>query len=103
MRKAEVFNNGVPAGEFIEFEKNKNYKFTYYNNYSSSPISLTMPVAAKEFHFNSFPPFFEGLLPEGIMLDSLLRTAKIDADDYFTQLMYVGGDLVGSVTVKELL
>ena len=44
--------------------------------------------------------FFEGLLPEGIMLEGLLRYAKIDKNDYFSQLIQVGHDLVGNVTVE---
>jgi serine/threonine-protein kinase HipA len=50
--------------------------------------------------FETFPPFFEGLLPEGYQLDALLRKAKLDKNDYFSQLVTVGRDLVGSVTVE---
>ena len=62
-----------------------------------------MPVKIKGFYFNSFPPFFDGLLPEGIQLDGLLRIKKIDRDDYFSQLMATGADLVGAVSVEEIL
>lgn len=102
MRIAKVYNYGTPAGEFQEVEMNKKYKFRYFENYNGKSISLTLPVKQNEFTFDSFPPFFEGLLPEGIMLDSLLRTAKIDVNDLFSQLIYVGEDLVGSVTVEEI-
>jgi len=102
MRKAKIYNNGIAAGEFYELEANKSYEFIYYENYAGEPVSLTMPVGHKKFKFDSFPPFFEGLLPEGILLENLLRTAKIDRNDLFSQLMYVGNDLVGSVTVKEI-
>ncbi len=44
----------------------------------------------------------EGLLPEGEMLGGLLRQLKIDAKDLFSQLMAVGRDLVGAVTVEEI-
>jgi serine/threonine-protein kinase HipA len=67
-----------------------------------NPVSLTMPVKFKEFSFNSFPPFFDGLLPEGIQLDGLLRFKKIDKDDYFSQLVAAGADLVGAVSVEEM-
>jgi serine/threonine-protein kinase HipA len=56
----------------------------------------------KEFNFNSFPPFFDGLLPEGIQLDGLLRFKKIDKYDYFSQLIAAGADLVGAVSVEEM-
>ena len=51
------------------------------------------------YRFKAFPSFFEGLLPEGPQLDALLRKAKLDKKDYFGQLLQVGNDLVGSVTV----
>lgn len=91
------------AGYLLEVEKNKNYKFLYTKNYSDEPISLTMPIVEKEFNFNSFPPFFDGLLPEGIQLDGLLRIRKIDSNDYFSQLIAAGADLVGAVSVEEIL
>ena len=101
MRKAKVYNFGKYAGELIEIEKSKKYKFIYNNDYDRAAISLTMPVSKKEFEFDGFPPFFEGLLPEGMQLDALLRQTKTDKNDFFAQLVLVGEDLVGSVTVEE--
>lgn len=102
MRKAKVFNFGIYAGELVEIEKGKKYHFTYDDNYNGSPISLTFPINKKEFSFNEFPPFFEGLLPEGIQLDALLRQSKIDRNDFFSILLITGKDLVGSVTLEEV-
>lgn len=101
MRKAAVFINGTKAAELIE-HNSKSYELNYEQNYQGLAISLTLPVKRKPFTFNQFPTFFEGVLPEGMMLDSLLRTRKIDKDDYFSQLMAVGMDLVGHVTVEEI-
>jgi len=103
MRIAKVYMHNKLAGYLTEVEKNKKYKFSYNDNFKGNPISLTMPVEIKEFNFNSFPPFFDGLLPEGIQLDGLLRIKKIDKDDYFSQLMATGADLVGAVSVEEML
>lgn len=102
MRKVKVFFNQVPAGILTELEKNRDYRFEYLNEYFGPPISLTLPKEKKEFSFSSFPPFFEGLLPEGPQLESLLRLAKLDRDDYLGQLTTVGRDLVGAVTVEAL-
>ncbi len=99
MRKAKIYNHGILAGELVELELKKRYRFNYSDNYDGDPISLSMQVKEKEFVYETFPPFFEGLLPEGVMLSSLLRIAKLDADDLFAQLVYVGEDLIGSVTV----
>jgi serine/threonine-protein kinase HipA len=101
MRKAKVYNFGIPAGELIEIEQDRKYKFVYFDEYGGQPISLTMPVEKKEFTFEEFPPFFDGLLPEGVQLEALIRQMKIDKYDLFAQLVQVGKDLVGSVTVEE--
>ena len=101
MRKAKIYNFGKFAGELIEFEKGKSYKFIYDKKYDGTPISLTMPVEKKEFLFDRFPPFFEGLLPEGMQLEALVRQTKTDKSDFFSIIVITGKDLVGSVTVEE--
>lgn len=98
MRKAEVYVSDLLAG-YLE-EHNEGYKFQYTDAYQGSPVSLTMPLTHRSYQFKEFPPFFEGLLPEGAQLDALLRREKLDRKDLFGQLTTVGGDLVGDVTVK---
>jgi len=94
--------HGERAGMLIEVKKNEKYRFIYDEEYDGQPISVTMPVEKKEFQYEQFPPFFEGLLPEGVNLEMLLRTKKIDRNDAFSQLMAVGEDTVGAVTVREV-
>jgi len=101
MRRAEVSIHGIPAGILEEIEAGKKYRYTYFENYIGPSIALTMPVDEKEYIFDRFPPFFDGLLPEGLLLEGLLRLRKIDKFDYLSQLMAVGSDLVGAVTVQE--
>lgn len=101
MRKARIFVNAIDAGVLEELTKGK-YKFSYHADYHGAPVSLTMPLANKVYEFDVFPPFFEGLLPEGIMLEAVLRKYKIDRNDYFGLLIIVGQDVVGAVTIEEL-
>jgi serine/threonine-protein kinase HipA len=100
MRKAAVILNGIKAAEFIEHSR-KLYEIKYLADYKGNPISLTLPIQTESFMFNQFPHYLDGVLPEGSMLDALLRTKKIDRDDLFSQLVAVGEDLVGHITVKE--
>ncbi len=102
MRKAKVLINNTEAGTLTELQFGKEYRFEYLKGYSGPPISLTMPVSQHVYEFNSFPPFFDGLLPEGYQLEGLLKFGKIDRNDLFSQLVAVGDDLVGNVTVKEV-
>ncbi len=102
MRRAKVYVKGIEAGILIEVEKGKEYVFEYLDQYNGLVGSRTMPINGKSFKYNKFPPFFDGLLPEGIQLEGLLKIKKIDKNDYFSQLMAVGEDMVGAVTVKEI-
>ena len=101
MRKARVCVNGIEAG-ILEERHADEYRFTYHHDYQGIPVSLTMPCCEASYDYNRFPPFFEGLLPEGVMLEALLRKYKLDKNDFFGQLMIVGQDLVGAVTVEEI-
>jgi len=102
MRKAKIYVKGVEAGTLTEFLQGKDYLFEYLDGYEGLEVSRTMPKNVKAYKFDKFPPFFDGLLPEGIQLDGLLKIRKIDRNDNFSQLIAVGDDMVGVVTVKEL-
>jgi serine/threonine-protein kinase HipA len=103
MRKAKVFVKGVEAGTLTELKRGVEYVFVYLDGYDGLEVSLTMPTNVKVYRFDKFPPFFDGLLPEGIQLEGLLKIKKIDKNDYFSQLLAVGEDMVGVVTVKEIV
>ena len=103
MRKAKVYVKGVEAGVLTELVQGKEYIFEYIEEYKDLEVSRTMPTIQKVYKFNNFPPFFDGLLPEGIQLEGLLKLKKIDRSDYFSQLVAIGEDTVGAVTVKEIV
>jgi len=100
MRRARVLVHGRPAG-VLEQLGNGRYRFVYLEEYQGEPVSFAMPIDKRVYEFESFPPFFDGLLPEGFQLDALLKGHKIDKNDYFTQLITIGADIVGAVTVEE--
>lgn len=101
MKKAEVYQQAVLAGVLEELDGGR-WRFMYADGYSGDPVSLTMPTAQAVYQFDRFPPAFEGLLPEGSQLEAMLRRYKLDRADLFGQLMVVGQDLVGSLTLKEV-
>ena|SRR5436190_1905118 len=101
MRKAEVYQQGALAGILEEGDQH-HYRFTYTRGYSGHAISLALPVRELPYDFNKFPPIFEGLLPEGLALEAMLRQYKIDKSDLFKQLVTVGADVVGSLAIKEV-
>ena len=106
MRKALVKVHDSAAGVLSELKSTPSvlsYQFDYFMDYQGAPVSLTMPTTERTYVFDRFPPFFDGVLPEGGQLEGLLRTRKIDRNDYFSQLLAVGDDLVGAVTVFDML
>jgi serine/threonine-protein kinase HipA len=105
MRKALVKVHDLAAGVLSELRRDPSvsaYQFDYFMDYQGAPVSLTMPTTTRTYIFDRFPPFFDGVLPEGGQLEGLLRTLKIDRHDYFSQLLAVGDDLVGAVTVFDM-
>ena len=99
LRCAEVRQAGTCAGYLQELPEG-GCRFTYLEDYTGAPVSLTLPVRREPYVFAGFPPVFDGLLPEGPQLEALLRTHKIDRSDAFAQLVTVGADLVGSLSVR---
>ncbi|OGV25968.1 MAG: toxin HipA [Legionellales bacterium RIFCSPHIGHO2_12_FULL_37_14] len=101
MRKARILMHGVFAGLLHELEDNT-YQFTYHNKYKGPQVSLTMPVTQQSYTFEKFPAFFEGLLPEGTLLEALVAQHNLDKEDFFGQLLKVGNNVVGAVSIEEL-
>jgi serine/threonine-protein kinase HipA len=99
-RRAVIFQHGIPAGQLAGMPAG-GWSFSYLPGYEGPPVSLALPVREEPWNFAGFPPFLEGLLPEGPQLESILRKHKIDRGDCFRQLMVVGRDVVGSLTVEE--
>ncbi len=101
MQIADVFFKDMLVGQLSCSPSGARFCFAYLPDYTGPPISQTMPVREKLFEFNTFPPFFDGLLPEGFQLEALLRLKKLDRNDCFSQLLLVGADTVGAVSVRE--
>lgn len=100
MRRVRVYQNGSLAGYLLELNL-QHYRFVYQDNYREAPVSLSMPTSQSIYDFDGFPPVFEGLLPEGEMLEEMLRREKIDRRDLLSQLICIGSDVVGSLQFEE--
>lgn len=100
-RAANVFVRGKKAGVIRETEDG--YSFNYDNEYLllSDPlaVSLTLPLSRKEYSSSTLFPFFDGLIPEGWLLDVASRNWKLDKRDRFGLLMVCCADCIGDVSV----
>ena len=99
MKFAQIYQQNQLAGLF-EMRDDGTYRFTYNATFHGEPVSLTMPTSQRVWEFPRFPAPFEGLLPEGVQLDALLRLRKLDRNDLFGQLLAVGRDVVGSLRIE---
>lgn len=99
MKLAHIYQQKQLAG-LLEARDDGSYRFTYDAAFRGEPVSLTMPTSQRVWEFSRFPAPFEGLLPEGVQLEALLRLRKLDRQDLFGQLLAVGHDVVGSLRIK---
>ena len=100
MKSARIYQQRQLAG-ILEAKDDGSYRFIYDRAFHGEPVSLTMPRSQSVWEFSKFPAPFEGLLPEGVQLDALLKQRKLDKNDLFSQLLAVGSDVVGSLCIEE--
>ena len=78
-RHAYVYVRDCYAG--ILSETDSGYTFSYDAEYlqqeDASAVSLTIPLRAESYSSSILFPFFDGLIPEGWLLDAISRNWKI--------------------------
>ena len=101
MSKALIQYKGINAG--ILKETDEGYEFSYNEEYladvASAPVSLTLPLTDKPYQSTVLFPFFDGLIPEGWLLDVALRNTDISELDRFSLLLLCCKDCIGAVSV----
>ena len=106
MRQAQVLYRNMVAGRLVEDENGYTFAYdaTYLTHADAEPISLTMPLTVKPYHSNVLFPFFDGLIPEGWLLDIATNNWKINPNDRMGLLLACCKDCIGAigiVTIKE--
>lgn len=104
LREGKVFERNHFAG--IIQETDTGYLFQYDPAYLDSDhahaVSLTLPLQADAYRSHTLFPFFDGLIPEGWLLNLASRNWKIDQNDRFGMLLVACRDCIGSVTIQEV-
>ncbi len=102
-RTAYVYVRDTFAG--ILRETDSGYSFNYDDEYlmgeKSLAVSLTMPLQKEEYTSKTLFAFFDGLIPEGWLLDIVSHNWKIDRKDRFGILLVACKDPIGNVRIKE--
>ena len=102
MRNANIYYKEVLAGKLRETNEGE-YVFEYDDQYIKSHpdefITFTMPVSNKPYIDKRLFPFFEGLIPEGWLLDIASKSWKINSNDRMGLLLACCQNCIGAVSV----
>lgn len=92
------------AGLLVEDENGYSfcYDHQYLNSESAEPVSLTLPLQEENYYSNVLFPFFDGLIPEGWLLEMAGRSWKIDRRDRMSLLMTCCKDCIGAISVVPI-
>lgn len=103
LRTAYIYVRDSFAG--ILSETDSGYIFQYDEHYlsnSAAPaVSLTLPRQSEPFFSRTLFAFFDGLIPEGWLLNMVAHNWKINPRDRFGLLLVSCRDCIGAVTVRE--
>lgn len=101
-RTAKIFVNDVHAGMLTETpdgEYSFQYNAEYLANAMNHPVSLTLPKREEPYVATSLFPFFDGLIPEGWLMELGVNNWKLNAKDRMGLLLYLCADCIGNVSV----
>ena len=102
MRKAKIYYKEDLAGHLTETDE-RNYIFQYTSEYvklyPKQFLSFTMPVRIEPFKDKRLFPFFEGLLPEGWLLEIATKEWKLNSNDRMGLLLACCQNCIGAVSV----
>ncbi len=101
MKQADIYINGIYCGLLTENEEG--YHFVYDSEYLKRPdavaLSPTMPLTYVPYEKEMMFPVFDGLIPEGWLLDIASSSWKIDPRDRMSLLIACCKDCIGNISV----
>ena len=105
MRKGKVYYKEHFAGTITETDDGE-FIFHYDENFGLEHprefITFTMPVTNKPYTDKRLFPFFDGLIPEGWLLDIASKNWKINKNDRMGLLLACCKNCIGAVSVEQI-
>jgi len=102
MRKAKIYYKKDFVGYLTETDDGE-YVFTYeedyVQNHENQFLTFTMPVRREPYKDNRLFPFFEGLIPEGWLLEIASKNWKLNPNDRMGLLLACCQNCIGAVSV----
>lgn len=110
MKKGQVKFHDTIVGlvyQVIGSDDKNGYFFKYNEEYIKNPIhgpiSQTFPVRVEPYYNEkNLLPFFDGLIPEGFLLDVALKNWKLNEKDRMELLLSVCKDCIGAVSIIKI-
>lgn len=106
MRQGKVFYKTYFAGIITETNEGDyvfQYDDDYVKNHPKAFITFTMPVQLEAYTEKRLFPFFEGLIPEGWLLDIASENWKINKNDRMGLLLACCQNCIGAVSVEPII
>jgi len=106
MRRGKVYYNNHLAGILTETNEGEyvfQYNDQYVKEYPKDFITFTMPVTNMPYTEKRLFPFFEGLIPEGWLLNIASENWKINRNDRMGLLLACCQNCIGAVGVEPIL
>ena len=105
MRKGKVYYKEHFAGTITETDDGE-FIFHYDENFvlghPQEFITFTMPVTNIPYTDKRLFPFFDGLIPEGWLLDIASKNWKINKNDRMGLLLACCKNCIGAVSVEQI-
>lgn len=103
-REGKVFFREALAG--LIWQDENGYGFSYDSEYlrqiTAEPVSLTLPLTNRPYLSKTMIPFFDGLIPEGWLLDIAVQNWKLDTRDRMGLLLVACKDCIGAVSIEGI-
>lgn len=105
MRQGKVFYKDYLAGIITETDEGEyifQYDDQYVKDHPNEFITFTMLVTNKPYIEKRLFPFFEGLIPEGWLLEIASKSWKINKNDRMGLLLTCCQNCIGAVSVESI-
>lgn len=103
MKTAKVYMHDKWAGILTEDEDGYHFKYeeSYLKQPDSEVISVTFPLSGDQYNSKILFPFFDGLIPEGWLLDIAQKNWKLDPRDRMSILLKTCHDCIGAISIQS--
>lgn len=101
-KTASVLYDGRLAAKLLETDEGYEfcYEVSWLEDPKNPPVSYTLPLQTTPYYSKVLFPFFDGLIPEGWLLNVVVDNWKLRPNDRFELLLTACRDTIGAVTVE---